>query len=278
MPTATPFTALGKGNGFTSCVSKVDVSGFDNWVTLGGVSSGSASTAEINTSLANCMKLRWNFYSATASFTSSWQFNNGVDPTLEFIKNNSGSLEVTPIPKGRICGVTSTPSISKEMTPAELAQTGGVGAGGSATLRLDPIRMYNGDTDDELKFVGYGLQNLYISVAGADHEGGALSGSAEITISSFLNGTTDEQVDTNPGVTSDAFIRTASSIKLDNLPFRSVTLATVSSNTQQMSLSGLSATSNAASVARTNSTEGSSAFESISGSVGVPSNFDFYTY
>ena len=40
MPKADTFTALGRGNGFGFCPKKVDVSEFDNWITLGGVSSG----------------------------------------------------------------------------------------------------------------------------------------------------------------------------------------------------------------------------------------------
>ena len=71
MPTATSFAALGRGNGFSFCPRKVDVSSYTNWITLGGVSSGSASTAEINESLQNAMKLWWNFYSMTGSFSSS---------------------------------------------------------------------------------------------------------------------------------------------------------------------------------------------------------------
>lgn len=62
MPEATPFAALGRGNGFPFCPTRVDVDTYDAWITLGGfkkTDGGSPSQAQIDLSLANAMKLFW---------------------------------------------------------------------------------------------------------------------------------------------------------------------------------------------------------------------------
>ena len=77
MPTADPFNALTKGNGLAFCASKVDVSGFDKWQTLGGyrdsaASGGTAVTAaQIQTSLDNAMLLYWNMNGNVVSAAAS---------------------------------------------------------------------------------------------------------------------------------------------------------------------------------------------------------------
>ena len=72
MPTATSFTALGRGNGFPFCADRVDVSSYDFWVTLGGyakTSSGDVTQEQINNSRINAMKLFWNVNSLTVAST-----------------------------------------------------------------------------------------------------------------------------------------------------------------------------------------------------------------
>ena len=111
MPTATSFIALGRGNGFPFCVTKKDVSGFTNWITLGGVSSGSASESQVNKSFENAMKLWWNLNSITASFSVS--STNSADGDLSISETNYESVlirkgESDPlVPIRRSCRGTS---------------------------------------------------------------------------------------------------------------------------------------------------------------------------
>ena len=107
MPTADSFTALGRGNGFPFCNAKVDltsgvtsstdgsVGAADFWVTLGGVSSGTASQAQIDLSLNNAMKLYWNQYSITAgnlSASSSGQSSFALSRSSEIQENNKEAI------------------------------------------------------------------------------------------------------------------------------------------------------------------------------------------
>ena len=68
MPTATPFTALGRGNGFPACVPRLDIDDYAYWTTLGGFNKNSGGTPtefQIAKSEENAMKLFWNLYGFT---------------------------------------------------------------------------------------------------------------------------------------------------------------------------------------------------------------------
>jgi len=79
-PEATPFAALGAGNGFPACLPRLDVDTADYWTTLGGFnknSAGSPTEFQIAKSKENAMKLFWNLYGFTgeATITSSLIFD-----------------------------------------------------------------------------------------------------------------------------------------------------------------------------------------------------------
>ncbi len=148
MPTATPFNA-GIGNGFTECLSKVDVSSFDFWTTLSGVNKDSPTTSDvlIFESLKKAMKLFWNYNGHTVDFPLS--FNDAtliID--IEQDEFDSGSRPAPFAPKSRVCR-TNGWSFNRIEDPEFGDQF--------IDVEIDPIRMYNGATDDEDNFVGYGM-------------------------------------------------------------------------------------------------------------------------
>lgn len=82
MPTAEPFTALGAGNGFPFCPTRVDVEDYDYWITLGGfkkTDGGSPSPAQINLSLTNAMKLFWNGYAINGTVSTAQTLVSSVN-------------------------------------------------------------------------------------------------------------------------------------------------------------------------------------------------------
>lgn len=167
MPTADPFTFYGTidtskpsnnagGEAFPFCVEEVDVSGFDYWTTLGGFKKGdggSPTTKQIGDSWINACKLYWSSYSVTGSYqtqdsggSASGSLTADVDSDL-----NSGNA----IPEDRQCGdgaqvqkITSVSPGMSYLVGNALNESGG-----------GFVRMYNGATDDETNFVGYGIRN-----------------------------------------------------------------------------------------------------------------------
>lgn len=94
MPVATPFNALGAGNGFPECLTSdwdggtVDVSHADYWTTLSGWSSVNTPDGEeaqeqsIIDSFKNAMKLFWNLYSINYTVNAlSWRDGVGTSTT-----------------------------------------------------------------------------------------------------------------------------------------------------------------------------------------------------
>lgn len=149
MPTATSFTALGKGNGFPECLKKCDVSEYDLWVTLGGFKQsdgGSPTKTQINSSLINAMKLLWNSYSfsytatgdsgATASFAND-DDNEFREPFKTVCHNNV-------IGNGLIDTATDASSFLEAS----------VVFSSSAEIQ----KFYNGDITNENNFIGYGIK------------------------------------------------------------------------------------------------------------------------
>ena len=279
MPTATSFTALGKGNGFRFCTLGVDVSEYDHWITLGGTRKGNTATeSEKSLSLVNAMRVFWNLHSATASFTATWSAGN-----LNFNKSLlDHEYVIEEEPKERICKNITQPNISStSMTLAELNETGGTGCGTLGRFQvLSPLRMYNGSTSDESKFVGYGVSILFFGTSGGGHPEGTVSGGATIRVASFLNGTTESGQD-GPDPQGDPsvvfFNNRASELILDGIPFRSFSSASAGSAAGASDLSKTLTTS-------ANSASFSAGFgpsnANVSGSVTIPVDFDFdfYTY
>lgn len=151
MPTATPFTALGAGNGFPFCIAKIDVSSSTDWITLGGTQKGSSPTqATIDLSLSNAMKLFWNYNGHTVNFQEEGgAINNDVVIDVENGDYNlqlpSGTNWDTPL--SRVC-LNSLWLVRNNNTSSRQNRV---------DLRYLK-RMYDGSTDDESHFVGYGIQ------------------------------------------------------------------------------------------------------------------------
>lgn len=148
MPIAESFNALGAGNGFPYCLPKVDMTDLDGdgsgitanlWTTLGGTQKGSLPTqSEISLSLENAMKIYWNLYSVGTE--------EGI-LTLDTLQGNPFE------PVDRAC--------------REFGWSKGIFVVSAFGF---PLRMYDGDIEDEDNFVGYGVSRLALaskSVSGA---------------------------------------------------------------------------------------------------------------
>ena len=196
MPTTTTFQAKGRRNGFPFCIPKVDLtSGItsstdgsvgpaDFWVTLGGVSSGTASQAQIDLSLNNAMKLYWNQYSITAgnlSASSSGESSFALSRSSEIQANDKEAIyqktiseeESDYVPVERACDNPEIQSRGMVFSDRHEDETGdrisrinfsSVAINGRFGILDDNIfRMYNGSTDDESNFVGYGVSNIFLA-------------------------------------------------------------------------------------------------------------------
>lgn len=280
MPTAIPFTALGRGNGFPFCVTKKDVSGFTNWITLGGVSSGSASKSQVNESFGNAMKLWWNLNSITGSFSVS--STNSADGNLSVSETNYESVlkrngESDPlVPTQRSCrGTSSSTSFSLGELASGFSKTASVANDGvSGEIQVGNnnfiVRMYNGSTDNEDNFVGYGVSQLAHISGFADVRN--VQGAVDIEVGSYINGTNDSGVDPDTGITFDVKVFQTT---LDGIPFRSKSLANAAESGGSLSLS----TSELSASATANSSlTGPPAINTSANVSASLSSIDFYTY
>lgn len=152
MPSVPNFKHLGH---FPFCIDsagKTDVSGFDYWTTLSGVSkvSPTTTTALIEESLINARRLYWDTYGITGSASADFDDFAVSDYSYsETIANVSvddqpDSFDPIPVPEGRVC---SAPFID---TSKEGSYTGLV-------MRPYLIKLYNGPVTEEGNFVGYGM-------------------------------------------------------------------------------------------------------------------------
>jgi|5_EtaG_2_1085323.scaffolds.fasta_scaffold02703_3 hypothetical protein len=168
MPTATSFTALGRGNGFPFCVTrKIDVSSKEKWTTLGGTQKGSSPTnAEIQTSLANAVKIFWNTNELLCSVASS-KTSTSL-PSIIYRKEGSSFINPTTDPenpKDRVC------ERDNYYDYRNLYSVGIANGEKSGLIDLGIMRMYNGDNSDEDNFVGYGLENGFsVNTIASDEE------------------------------------------------------------------------------------------------------------
>tara|TARA_R110000787_G_scaffold72699_2_gene162112 strand:+ start:266 stop:1159 length:894 start_codon:yes stop_codon:yes gene_type:complete len=297
MPTATSFTALGRGNGFPFCPAKVNVSTYTNWITLGGVSSGSASEAQINESLKNAMKLWWNLYSLTGSFscalTNSQEGGISISETdHELILKRTGESDaLTPIQ--RACRGTEIPAFASNLFSSfkdeEETDDGSGGRSqkveGNLTIGSASfiVRMYNGSTDDEDNFVGYGARVVAVVVSDLFISSPApCDALVEIQVGSFLPGTNGSGVDPDTGHTFDQKVFQTN---LGNMPFRSSTFCQAVNNfsgngvTKSLSVSASELSGTASTNGSKVATSGSGLTYSVSTSISASlSSIDFYTY
>ena len=141
MLTATPFNALGAGNGFPFCTFKKDVSVYDYWTTLSGVNKGNPTPSPelIAESRRLAMKFYWNADSLICDATTSGTFSSDGSISTVQVKYVVTDDSVPAVPVKRTCIQVYDYSESD----------------GSANAKIqvrEIYSMYNGST-----FVGYGL-------------------------------------------------------------------------------------------------------------------------
>jgi len=261
MPTTIPFTALGKGNGFPFCLLKRDVSTYARWITLGGTQKGNSATdEEKKTSFINAVKIFWNTNQPVGSPNTSKGGGLG-----DIIIRKEGSTGDPLEPIDRACksggavyfdsGTSGDDSFSSSFS---------MGAG----ISLGIFRMYDGPTDDEDNFVGYGWSGINFDAAVNDSPGenapnNAQAGDARssVQVQSALF-----SLDPSPDPVEFAYT-TISGIPIAVL---------VSAYADQSAAGGSSSASRDASSA---SASGSYSNSFCSGSVSTNiSDLDFYTY
>ena len=162
MPTADPFTALGKGNGFPFCIDeKLDVSSYDAVQPL---------------TFAQAMKIYWNLHGAVGFF--KFPADETGNPIIEvndindqdFIdydgvtgginEDNSGTPKE---PKERVCnppfsGINGSKGIDGDR--------GFSSFGSDINLEDGLVRYYDGDVSNENNFIGYGTFTHFVRFSG----------------------------------------------------------------------------------------------------------------
>ena len=186
MPTASAFTALGVGNGFTTCALSHDVEGFTEWSTLGGYKKGDPGlpTAEqIRLSYVRAMSIFWNLYDLTGTATSQTQ--SGTTISSDGLMSSEDVYEINyGEPRLRVCESVGSYGIDVS-GDGETYDT-------STTLRYaangEIYRMLEGG-----EFIGYGFGILkwsYFWVGSPIGGGGyANSSSAYVCLASATIGT-----------------------------------------------------------------------------------------
>lgn len=97
MPDAEPFTALGRGNGFPFCISRVNVDDYDYWTTLSGfkkTNTGNPTQAQIDESLQIASRLWWNSYQWAGNVSSS---SDGESITSATFSLNNDGVDIEPM-------------------------------------------------------------------------------------------------------------------------------------------------------------------------------------
>tara|TARA_R110000787_G_scaffold146201_2_gene259942 strand:+ start:91 stop:996 length:906 start_codon:yes stop_codon:yes gene_type:complete len=188
MPTATSFSALGKGNGFPFCSGAVNVNNspdgnpYTHWITLGGTIKGGGppTQSEIDLSLKNAMKLFWNYNGHTAtdstirndSLRSFTNLTIDIDEEEYKIPSEGRSLVPFPFfsnPKSRVCAgngwtdlyqlalLDPTEPDSTLLGELNYFQVSNYIYFFNSRVLMYIIKMYDGSTDNEDNFLGYGL-------------------------------------------------------------------------------------------------------------------------
>ena len=165
MPTADSFTALGAGNGFPFCPSRVDVTdtegggdyAWEMWSTIDGYNKDSTedrTVAGIIESKRLAMLYIWNTYQLTGEVVVSSDSVSNVNSEDHALHGDPDADPIPLPPKSRVC----------------LLGNGGFGdyieiedAYGNAVYNLSitvPLKvtaMYDGITSEEENFIGYGI-------------------------------------------------------------------------------------------------------------------------
>jgi hypothetical protein len=186
MPIATPFKALGAGNGFPFSMFNVDVSSAHDYMTLGGTRKGTPPTvAEKKLSLANAMKIFWNLYkievvgSATTFIEADDGRFNGLAGNWSVTADDLGNGTQ---PKERISTRSQDSRFGGDNYNYDLGRAeynnssfGEVKTSGGTNVFI--AAMYNGATTNPDNFIGYGLKD-FVKMRGYYHtfSNGYLSG------------------------------------------------------------------------------------------------------
>lgn len=197
MPTASPFKALGKGNGFPYCLDVVDVSGTNfHPLTLQQAMKAYWLLQKLNCTLSSSMFVPQSEepgdpdYRPQISLSTSVTGIPLVDARTADISGTSSSFEVLK-PHQRVCG---TPYFISDTRYTEDKQDEGTAlAATRVQIYANIQRLYNGDVNNEDNFKGYGLEGsttsggapsfrLYAFTAGF---GGA---SARVDMGSYMKG------------------------------------------------------------------------------------------
>ena len=150
MPTATSFTALGRGNGFPFCLETINVldrgdgNAYDHWVTLGGfkkTDTGSPTQSQINTSLQKAMALFWNAHQINGLASLSSSYN--VASVTNSRNPNTTQLQ----PSERIC-------LSSAFYDNNAIYSSTEDESNEMRLNVIPVLLKSGNN-----FLGYGIKN-----------------------------------------------------------------------------------------------------------------------
>jgi len=149
-PEATPFAALGRGNGFPFCPFEFDVTDFDHWTTLSGYNKDSTEDPtedDINNSLIAAMKMFWNWHgmSAEASFNNDQYNRSGTATDVE--------LDTSLEPKTRVCPFDFYATNQDDRAGVRISNDPLYGG-------FEIVRMYNDSV-----FVGYGISGYDYEIA-----------------------------------------------------------------------------------------------------------------
>lgn len=157
MPTATPFTALGRGNGFPFCPQKVNVTDYEIWTTFSGVTGLTATDAEIAESLRLAMLFYWNSYKL--NILASFDDGQGNTALVESFNSVDDAKEDSTFPPVAVSELSPSSRVCRYDFFGKFEDAGGVfntSVGGSC-YPDGIVAMYAGDVGDYDKFIGYGL-------------------------------------------------------------------------------------------------------------------------
>lgn len=155
MPTATPFKAIGRGNGFPYCPTvenKINVNNYSKWTTLGEYNSnslGAVTEYQINLSRQRAMQLYWNLYQVNCSLSSVNDLESGsVGTWNESITNVTTNTQ----PKNRTCTFDGF---------GEINQSGQSGAENIVYCRIavfvSPLWLFKGSVTNWNNFIGFSI-------------------------------------------------------------------------------------------------------------------------
>lgn len=214
MTTANKFTALGRGNGLPFCMTsavsagsqqdgKIDISGYQDWATLGGNKKVGGSFNYAN-ELKAIMKLYWNLEQITGNVNSTFSKTS----TGESGSGNSGTsyFKVNKEPKERVCYTYpfgwrdfATGYFSSTSLGGRLA-INATNPQGSTVGNVYFVKMYNGSTSNEANFVGFGINavdDTGFSTYGYNHRADLSAGVETVTAAVYLLSFTNQtDVDT----------------------------------------------------------------------------------